>query len=75
MDPYGDHSRKILSPLDKVQVEKTKIGIPVKPEIESDITRDDKVVESNFEAAPSLVDHLTDLRKQLVKSAAVFLFF
>lgn len=75
MDPYGDHSRKILSPLDKVQVEKTKIGIPVKPEIESDITRDDKVVESNFEVAPSLVDHLTDLRKQLVKSAAVFLFF
>ncbi|WP_338654652.1 twin-arginine translocase subunit TatC [Sporosarcina psychrophila] len=75
MDPYGDHSRKILSPLDKVQVEKTKIGIPVKPEIESDITRDDKVVESNFEAAPSLVDHLIDLRKQLVKSAAVFLFF
>ncbi|WP_421101875.1 twin-arginine translocase subunit TatC [Sporosarcina psychrophila] len=75
MDPYGDHSRKILSPLDKVQVEKTKIGIPVKPEIESDITQDDKVVESNFEAAPSLVDHLTDLRKQLVKSAAVFLFF
>lgn len=75
MDPYGDHSRKILSPLDKVQVEKTKIGIPVKPEIKSDITQDDKVVESNFEAAPSLVDHLTDLRKQLVKSAAVFLFF
>lgn len=75
MDPYGDHGRKILSPLDKVQVEKTKIVIPVKPEIESDITRDNKVVESNFEAAPSLVDHLTDLRKQLVKSAAVFLFF
>ncbi|MEK4405802.1 twin-arginine translocase subunit TatC [Sporosarcina sp. FSL K6-6792] len=75
MDPYGDHGRKILSPLDKVQVEKTKIVIPVKAEIESDITRDNKVVESNFEAAPSLVDHLTDLRKQLVKSAAVFLFF
>ncbi|QNK88017.1 twin-arginine translocase subunit TatC [Sporosarcina sp. resist] len=75
MDPYGDHSRKILSPLDKVQVEKAKIVIPVKPEIESEITRDDKVVESNLEAAPSLVDHLTDLRKQLVKSAAVFLFF
>ena len=25
MDPYGDHNRKILSPLDKVQVEKAKI--------------------------------------------------
>ena len=28
-----------------------------------------------LKADPSLVDHLTDLRKQLVKSAAVFLFF
>ncbi len=75
MDPYGDHGRKILSPLDKVQVEKAEIIIPVTPEIESEITRYDKVVESKFEADPSLVDHLTDLRKQLVKSAAVFLFF
>lgn len=75
MDPYGDHSRKIISPLDKVQVEKAKIVIPAKAEIESEITQDEKVVESNFEADPSLVDHLTDLRKQLVKSAAVFLFF
>ena len=25
MDPYGDHNRKIVSPLDKVQVEKAKI--------------------------------------------------
>ena len=24
MDPYGDHNRKILSPLDKVQVEKAE---------------------------------------------------
>jgi len=71
MDPYGDHRRKILSPLDKVQFEKAKIVIQTTPEI----TQDDQVVESNFKADPSLVDHLTDLRKQLVKSAAVFLFF
>lgn len=75
MDPYGDHSRKIVSPLDKIQVEKAKIVIPVTPEIASEIIRDEKIVESNFEADPSLIDHLTDLRKQLVKSAAVFLFF
>ena len=75
MDPYGDHSRKIISPLDKVQVEKAKIVIPVTPEIASEIIRDDKVGKNKFEADPSLVDHLTDLRKQLVKSAAVFLFF
>ncbi|MBO0601595.1 twin-arginine translocase subunit TatC [Sporosarcina sp. E16_3] len=71
MEPYGDHSRKVVSPLDKVQVENLKIVTPATTEI----TRDDKVTESNFEADPSLVDHLTDLRKQLVKSAAVFLFF
>ncbi len=75
MDPYGDHSRKIVSPLDKIQVEKAKIVIQVTPEIASEIIRDEKIVESNFEADPSLIDHLTDLRKQLVKSAAVFLFF
>ena len=28
MDPYGDHNRKIVSPLDKVQVEKAKIDTP-----------------------------------------------
>jgi len=71
MDPYGDHRRKILSPLDKVPFEKAKVVIQTTPEI----TQDDQVVESNFKAEPSLVDHLTDLRKQLVKSAAVFLFF
>jgi len=77
MDPYGDHNRKNLSPLDKVQVEKAKEQVVVlaAPKIETETTRDEKIVESNFEADPSLVDHLTDLRKQLVKSAAVFLFF
>ncbi|WP_186668289.1 twin-arginine translocase subunit TatC [Sporosarcina sp. BP05] len=71
MEPYGDHSRKVVSPRDKVQVEKAKIVTSATAEI----NRDDKAMESNFEADPSLVDHLTDLRKQLVKSAAVFLFF
>jgi len=75
MDPYGEHGRKIVSPLDKVKVEKVKGDIPVTLEIESEITRDEKIVESGLQADPSLVDHLTDLRKQLVKSAAVFLFF
>jgi len=71
MDPYGDHSRKILSPLDKVQSEKAKIVIQTTQEI----PQEDQVVESDLKAEPTLVDHLTDLRKQLVKSAAVFLFF
>lgn len=52
--------RKIVSPLDK-KSEETKIEA-VKEEQE----------EENNE---SLVDHLSDLRKQLIKSAFVFLFF
>ena len=28
MEPYGDNSRKVVSPLDKVQVENAKIDTP-----------------------------------------------
>jgi sec-independent protein translocase protein TatC len=76
MDPYGDHNRKIVSPLDKVQVEmaKEQTVTPVEPETKAEITAQENAVEDSFGADPSLVDHLTDLRKQLAKSAAVFLF-
>lgn len=82
MDPYGEHGRKVLSPLDKVAVEKKE---------EASNTEDNDPEESNGNAEsiqeeqeeqrdisaddPSLVDHLTELRKQLVKSVAIFLFF
>jgi len=69
MDPYGDHNRKIVSPLDKAPT------IIEEGKVESASKTENKVSESVLEADPSLVDHLTDLRKQLVKSAAVFLFF
>ena len=74
MDPYGDHNRKIVSPLDKARtvIEEGKVGIKVE---ESASKTENKMTESALETDPSLVDHLTDLRKQLVKSAAVFLFF
>ncbi|MBO0586661.1 twin-arginine translocase subunit TatC [Sporosarcina sp. E16_8] len=77
MDPYEDHNRKNVSPLDKVQVEKAKEQgvVPVAQKIETKTTEEEKVLEHSLETDPSLVDHLTDLRKQLVKSAAVFLFF
>lgn len=74
MDPYGEHNRKIISPLDKVSAVEQKAEVVNEVEEEaSAITSEEpeQVVENN----PSLVDHLTDLRKQLVKSAAVFLFF
>lgn len=71
MDPYGDHNRKILSPLDKVQVVKKEIDVE-KAESPIEAT---ETTETKLEDNPSLVDHLTDLRKQLVKSVGVFLFF
>lgn len=74
MDPYGDHNRKIVSPLDKahIVIEEDK----VESEIEVSASKTENEVNGSvLEADPTLVDHLTDLRKQLVKSAAVFLFF
>lgn len=62
MDPYEDHNRKILSPLDKQYEEKKT----------DDFVKED---EENKEDEGTLVEHLTDLRKQLIKSAFVFLFF
>ncbi|MGG3448489.1 twin-arginine translocase subunit TatC [Domibacillus aminovorans] len=68
MDPYGDHNRKILSPLDKVSMEE----VAVSQVQESAVT--DRPNELS-ELGTSLVEHLTDLRKQLIKSTVVFLFF
>jgi sec-independent protein translocase protein TatC len=59
MDPYEHHNQKIISPLDQ------KIVVEVE-EVKAHITASDE---------SSLVEHLTDLRKQIIKSVAVFLFF
>lgn len=63
MDPYEHHDKKILSPLDKKLVE--EVGATTE-------MVDEDAVESD---EGTLVDHLTDLRKQIIKSVAVFLFF
>ena len=76
MDPYGDHNRKILSPLDKAK-EKTEGEATRKTkgnEKARKVVEDFKKVEQE-EDSPSLVDHLSELRKQLIKSIAVFLLF
>lgn len=76
MDPYGDHHRKIISPLDQPLMEADDI----------DQASSDCEEEEGKQGAPqiddpktanheSLVSHLSELRKQLVKSAAVFLVF
>jgi len=67
MDPYEHHHRKILSPLDKKQ--ETPRG-----QVEELVEKLPNSTEKK-EPNPSLVDHLSDLRKQLIKSAFVFLFF
>ncbi|HEY9576650.1 MAG TPA: twin-arginine translocase subunit TatC [Pseudobacillus sp.] len=67
MDPYEHHHRKILSPSDKKQ--ETPRG-----QVEELVEKLPNSTEKK-EPNPSLVDHLSDLRKQLIKSAFVFLFF
>ncbi|MCM3744463.1 twin-arginine translocase subunit TatC [Sporosarcina luteola] len=78
MDPYGDHNRKIVSPLDKkyeqqaqeIQLEQSSA------QQESEIPLEKADVDVVREASdPPLVEHLTDLRKQLIKSAVVFVSF
>jgi sec-independent protein translocase protein TatC len=76
MDPYGD--RKLISPLHK------KAATPAEPEqkIQMEIPKPPKPpkspeppVEDSNAHVETLVDHLGELRKQLIKSAFVFLFF
>src|SRR5699024_467854 len=60
MEPIKRPKRKILSPLDKKYEE----------------TKEEAVKEELHEQSDeTLVDHLFDLRKQLIKSVFIFLFF
>lgn len=69
MDPYEHHNRKIVSPLDK----KDQVADHAKEKNgkEEPNTLGSEETEDNL----SLVDHLTDLRKQLIKGVFIFLFF
>jgi len=80
MDPYGDHNRTILSPLDKPTIEKKEVTatkVEKKTERATENVQDiqPEPEKNNSENNPSLVDHLTDLRKQIIKSVCTFLFF
>ncbi|MBD8015246.1 MULTISPECIES: twin-arginine translocase subunit TatC [Planococcus] len=74
MDPYGD--RNLTSPLRKKKVqpekpaEKNEKKMPEPP-----IKKPEPPVEEPEMQVETLVDHLGELRKQLIKSAIVFLFF
>jgi len=73
MDPYGE--RKLISPLHKkaVQPEQPAEIMPEEPP-EPALPEPPKM-EGPPEASESLVDHLGELRKQLIKSVFVFIFF
>ncbi|VDH00907.1 Sec-independent protein translocase protein TatCd [Lysinibacillus sphaericus] len=86
MDPYGDHNRKILSPLDKrakmeseASTEKKSTAVdtevPQTPEIPQQEEPQSELQDAQEGENPSLVEHLSELRKQLIKSLAVFLLF
>ena len=74
MDPYEDGKRKYLSPLDKPQAEPPA---PVEALIEIPVVA---IEEEHVSAEPlipvtSLLEHLTDLRKQIIKGLTVLFYF
>ena len=78
MDPYEENAKKVLSPLDKIsedieEIEKEK-------EVEesaslSSIEQEQEEDSSLADVSEAFVEHLADLRKQLIKGLAVFVFF
>jgi sec-independent protein translocase protein TatC len=80
MDPYGDHNRKIMSPLDKPPIEKIEVATVTAENKTEQATEEVNEIHSEQEQNDagnnaSLVDHLTELRKQLIKSIFTFLLF
>jgi len=74
MDPYEDGKRKYLSPLDKPQAEPPK---PVEALVEIPTVAIEEVHVSDEPLMPvtSLLEHLSDLRKQIIKGLTVFILF
>ncbi|QSB11895.1 twin-arginine translocase subunit TatC [Lysinibacillus fusiformis] len=74
MDPYEDGKRKYLSPLDKPQAEPPA---PVEALIEIPVVaiEEDHVSTEPLIPVTSLLEHLTDLRKQIIKGLTVFILF
>ncbi|GKV64465.1 MULTISPECIES: twin-arginine translocase subunit TatC [unclassified Sporosarcina] len=70
MDPYSDQNRKILSPPDEKNTEESA---PSDHSAETSSTNTEPEHSSDKDSA--LIEHLTDLRKQLIKSVAIFLVF
>lgn len=74
MDPYEDGKRKYLSPLDKPQAEPPK-PVEALVEIPTVAIEDDHVSDEPLIPVTSLLEHLSDLRKQIIKGLTVFILF
>ncbi|MFS0690608.1 twin-arginine translocase subunit TatC [Sporosarcina sp. 179-K 8C2 HS] len=75
MDPYGDYRRKVLSPLDKKDMPEKMIAVTDEEAAKEVEEAAAIAAEDPFVGDPPLVEHLTDLRKQLIKSVVVFVTF
>lgn len=77
MDPYGE--RKLVSPLHKKAVQPEIPAEKIPEASAAEIAATEPPTETpkgpSEEPVETLVDHLGELRKQLIKSAFVFLFF
>lgn len=74
MDPYEDGKRKYLSPLDKPQAEPPK-SVEALVEIPTVAIEEDHVSDEPLIPVTSLLEHLSDLRKQIIKGLTVFILF
>lgn len=74
MDPYEDGKRKYLSPLDKPQAEPPK-PVEALVEIPTVAIEEDHVSDEPLIPVTSLLEHLSDLRKQIIKGLTVFIIF
>lgn len=74
MDPYDDGKRKYLSPLDKPQAEPPK-PVEALVEIPTVAIEEDHVSDEPLIPVTSLLEHLSDLRKQIIKGLTVFILF
>lgn len=74
MDPYEDGKRKYLSPLDKPQAEPPK-PVEALVKIPTVAIEEDHVSDEPLIPVTSLLEHLSDLRKQIIKGLTVFILF
>lgn len=74
MDPYEEEKRKYLSPLDKKEAEPLT---PVEAFVEVPVETMEPGTEADGPLFPiaSLLEHLTELRKQIIKGLIVFVLF